>query len=86
MNKKLINRIKKLEEKKEQLLTQTNEIDVELKKIIWTEKRRWESTEKENVLWRKAGQYFGKSKKAGWKVNAKKSMWRWRKCKWHSIK
>ena len=33
MNKKLINRIKKLEEKKEQLLTQTNEIDVELKKL-----------------------------------------------------
>lgn len=29
MNKKLINRIKKLEEKKEQLLTQTSEIDVE---------------------------------------------------------
>lgn len=33
MNKKLINRNKKLEEKKEQLLTQTNEIDVELKKL-----------------------------------------------------
>ena len=33
MNKKLINRIKKLEEKKEQLLTQTSEIDVELKKL-----------------------------------------------------
>ena len=33
MNKKLINKIKKLEVKKEQLLTQTNEIDVELKKL-----------------------------------------------------
>ena len=34
MNKKLINKIKKLEVKKEQLLTQTNEIDVELKKLL----------------------------------------------------
>ena len=34
MNKKLINRIKKLEEKKEQLLTQTSEIDVELKNYM----------------------------------------------------
>lgn len=34
MNKKLINKIKKPEVKKEQLLTQTNEIDVELKKLL----------------------------------------------------
>lgn len=86
MNKKLINKIKKLEVKKEQLLTQTNEIDVELKKLYELKKRRWESAEKENVLWRKAGQYFDKSKKTGWKVNAKKPIWKWRKCKWNSIK
>lgn len=86
MNKKLINRIKKLEEKKRTIINTNKWNWCGIKKIIWTEKRRWESTEKENVLWRKAGQYFGKSKKAGWKVNAKKSMWRWGKCKWHSIK
>ena len=51
MNKKLINRIKKLEEKKRtNLLTQTNEIDVELKKLYELKKEDENLQKKENVL------------------------------------
>lgn len=65
MNKKLINRIKKLEEKKEQLLTQTNEIDVELKKLYELKKEDENLQKKRMCFEEKLDNILVKAKKTG---------------------
>ena len=71
MNKKLINRIKKLEEKKEQLLTQTNEIDVKLKKLYELKKEDENLQKKRMCFEEKLTIYFAKAKSQWMKSQCK---------------
>ncbi len=71
MNKKLINRIKKLEEKKEQLLTQTNEIDVELKKLY---ELKDENLQKKRMYFEENAYNILEQQKSRMKGHEKKSM------------